>query len=85
MPFFRRNRPWRKPREVEPAWCLRHRIPYLGYQAGSTLVTEVCMLSSNSQHIERVASELNEHVENDDSCADKAPNLKRHELEVIFA
>ena len=29
--------PRRTLREVEPAWCLRHRIPYLGYQAGSTL------------------------------------------------
>ena len=31
------RRPRRTLREVEPAWCLRHRIPYLGYQAGSTL------------------------------------------------
>ena len=41
------------------------------------------MVSSLRQHIERVASGNNEHVENDDPYA-KAPPLTRHELEVIF-
>jgi hypothetical protein len=40
------------------------------------------MLSSLRPHIERVASGRNEHVENDDPYAAKAPPLTRHELEV---
>ena len=43
------------------------------------------MLSSLRPHIERVASGRNEHVENDDPYAAKAPPLTRNELEVIFA
>ena len=43
------------------------------------------ILSSLRPHIEPVASGRNEHVENDDPCAAKAPPLTRHELEVIFA
>ncbi len=43
------------------------------------------MLSSLRLQIERVVSGRNEHVENDDPYATKAPPLTRHELEVIFA